>query len=223
VDFFYINSFHLTTEYVFSFPQPFDTVHLPHDMKPFSFWPASGEMSFMDLVNPKISFDFLGGMFLAVFRRRNWMENTDVLDEAAIADFRTFSHFDNTFPHIKIFAHAFADSSAFFQAKPLSVCLTGAREWAPMYQLVTSVRLVEALREYRKNGLPYGRYLLCKNYALNNFIPDLVSMFIRRKQSGYVYVRPLQLILGSILYPNFYLSLINFLIRKSRLLWRKSK
>lgn len=217
VDFFYINASHLTTEYVFSFPQPFDIGDLPKNMKPFSAWPHSGEMKFMDLVNPKISFDFLGGMFLSVFRRQNWIKNADVLDEAAVSDSRTFSHFDNTFPHVKIFSKAFANSRAFFNARPLSVCLTGAREWTPMYPMVKSVRLVEALDEYRKNGLPYMQYLHCKNYALNNFIPDFVSMFIHRDHSGFAYTKPLKLILGSCLYPNFYLSFFYFFARKLKL------
>ncbi len=218
VDFFYINSFHLTTQYVSAFPQPFDTVNLPNNMSPVSSWQNSGEMRFIDLVNPRISFDFLGGMFLSVFRRRNWCQNADVLDKEAISDLRTFSQFDNTFPHIKIFAKAFANSKAYFNAKPLSVCLTGAREWAPMYPFVHSVRLVEALREYRNNGLPYIKYLQCKNFALNNFIPDLVKMIINKEQSGYAYIKPLRLILGNCLYPNFYLSVVNFLLRKIRLI-----
>lgn len=216
VDFFYINSFHATTQSIFSFPQPFDTSNLPKNMTPFSSWPHSGEMMFMDLVNPRRSFDFLGGMFLSVFRRRNWIQNVTVLDEAAVSDPRVFSHFDNTFPHIKIFAKAFANSKAFFNAKPLSVCLTGAREWAPMYPFVKSVRLVEALSEYRQNGLPYVRYLQCKNFALNSFIPDIVSMFIHRDCSGFAYVNPLKLILGNVLYPNFYLSFIYYFVRKSK-------
>lgn len=221
VDFFYVNAFHLTTEYVFSFPQPFSTSDLPQNMAPFSTWPKSGEMNFMDLINPKISFDFLGGMFLSVFRRRNWMENADALNESALSDPRVFSHFDNTFPHVKIFSRAFANSKAFFHAPPLSVCLTGAREWAPMYPLVKSVRLVEALEEYRRNGLPFLRYLRCRNYALNNFIPDLGSMYFRRDRSGFAYIRPLRLIMRNCFYPNVYLSFINFVARKARLFIQK--
>lgn len=216
VDFFYINSFHLTTQYVFSFLQPFDTSNLPVNMIPFSAWPNSGEIRFMDLVNPRISFDFLGGMFLSVFRREKWVRNVDVLDEGAISDSRTFSHFDNTFPHVKIFAKAFANSKAFFNAKPLSVSLMGAREWGAMYPLVHSVRLVEALSEYKKNGLPYIRYLQCKNYALNNFIPDLVAMFINKDRSGYIYIKPVELILANCLYPNFYFSFVNYFVRKGK-------
>lgn len=218
VEFFYINSFHLTMQYVFSFPQPFDTANLPKDMAPFSSWTNSGEMRFIDLVNPKISFDFLGGMFLSVFRRRNWSLNVSVLDEAAISDSRTFSHFDNTFPHVKIFSKAFANSKAFFYAKPLSICLTGAREWAPMYPFVVSVRLVEALNEYRKNGLPYIKYLQCKNYALGNFVPDFVWMLKNKDWSGYTYIKPLRLIFSNCLYPNFYFSFINLFVVKLKLI-----
>lgn len=218
VDFFYINSFHLTMEYVFSFPQPFDISNLPENMASVSSWPHSGEMRFMDLINPKISFDFLGGMFLSVFRRRNWILHINALDETALSDHRTFSHFDSTFPHVKIFSRAFANSKAFFNAKPLSVCLTGAREWAPMNPLVHSVRLIEALNEYRKNGLPYIKYLKCKNYALNHFIPDFVFMFINKDRSGFAYIKPLRLIFGNCLYPNFYFSFINFFVRRLKLM-----
>lgn len=214
VDFFYINSFCLTTQHVFSFPQPFDTANLPKNMTPFSSWLNSGEMRFMDLINPKISFDFLAGMYLSVFRRRNWMRNVNALDEVSISDPRVFSHFDNTFPHLKIFSKAFANSKAFFCAEPLSVCLSGAREWAPMYPFIHSVRLVEALNEYRKNGLSYIKYFYCKNYALNNFISDFVSMFINKNNSGFAYIKPLRLILSNCLYPNFYFSFIHFIISK---------
>lgn len=216
VDFFYVNSFHLATEYVASFPQPFDTLKLPNNMKPFSSRADSGELRFMELVDPRISFDFMAGIFLAVFRRSKWIANAHVLEPVAVADLRTFSHFDNTFPQIKIYAKAFANSKAFFFSKPLSVCLTGAREWAPMYPFVYSVRLVEALKEYRKNGLPYLRYLMCKNYALNKFIPHFVYMVINKERSGFAYVKVLPLLLGNCLYPNFYWSFVTYVVRKTR-------
>jgi len=218
VDFFYINSFHLTTEYVASFPQPFNIENVPNNMKPFSSWTSTGELPFMNLVDPRVSFDFLGGMFLAVFRRELWIKNVHTLDQIAIMDSHTFSHFDNTFPHVKIFSKAFANSQAFFNTEPLSINLTGAREWSPMYPLVHSIRLVESLVEYKNNGLPYLQYLKCRNFALNNFIPDLVSMFLRRKNSGFAYIKPLRLILSNCLYPNFYLSFFNYFIRKSKAL-----
>lgn len=220
-DFFYINSFHLQTDYVFAHPQPFDTHNLPCSMKSFSSFMQSGRLKFLELINPNISFDFLGGMFLAIFRREKWMANKNVLSKEAVADLRTFSYFDNTFPHVKIFSKAFAESDAYFHAEPLSVCLTGAREWAPMYPLVASVRLIEALNEYRKNGLPLLHYLWCRNFALRNFIPHLALMIIHRKRSGIEYVNPVKLVLSNCIFPNFYLSVIYFLLRKVTYIFEK--
>lgn len=219
VDFFFVNSFHLTTEYLNNYPYPFDTANLPEDMVPFSTWTIEGEMPFLQLINPKISFDFLGGMFLSVFRKNLWLLNVDVLDENALQDNRTFSHFDNTFPHVKIFAKAFSKSKAYFNVQPLNVCLTGAREWTPMSPMIKSVRLVEALKEYRNNGLSYWKYLYCKNYALNTFVPNIVKMLLNKKSSGYAYIKPFKLLAESILFPNFYLSFFYFIFRQARKLF----
>ena len=220
VNFIYANSFHLNAEYLKSYPSPFDTANLPNNMEPFSDWPSPGEMNFLELINPRISFDFLGGIFLSVFKREKWMQHTSVLDDVAVQDNRTFSHFDNTFPHIKIFAYAFASSRAYYNSEPLNVCLTGVREWAPMYTLVRSVRLVEALQVYRQNGLPYWRYLRCKNFALNNFVPDLINMYLKRGRSGYRYIQPARLVLNACCFPNFYLSIVYFVGRRIRSLFK---
>jgi len=214
VDYFYINSNHLTTEHVFSFPQPFSLVNLPRKMKPFSPRKNSGEMQFLNMINPYISFDYLGGIFLSVFRRKNWVESKYIINQTHMLDNRLFSNFDNTFPHVKIFSLAFANSKAYFCAKPLSVCLTGAREWSPMYCLIKSVRLVEAVEIYRKNGLSLARYFLCKNSALNSFIPDMIYLVLNRKTSGFEYVNPLSLAARNCLYPNFYLSLLYYVLRR---------
>jgi glycosyltransferase involved in cell wall biosynthesis len=215
VDLFYINEFDLAAEYVLSYPQPFDTIGLPNDMKRKSLWKEDGKMDFFDLISPKISGDFLNGISLSVFRRRGWIENAGVLDSNALYDERVFSNFDNTYPHIKIFAKAFAKSKAYFHSTPLSVCLSGAREWAPMSSYIRSVRLVNGVDEYRKNGLPYLKYLRYKNRALRAFIPDMLYMYIYRKESGYEYIDPMKLLFNNCLYPEFYLSLILFPFRFS--------
>jgi glycosyltransferase involved in cell wall biosynthesis len=221
VDFFYVNAYHLDAQFVQSFPEPFETSRLPKNMEPFSSWKNDGEMEFMALIDPRISFDFLGGMYLSVFRRESWMRNVGVLDESAMMDSRVFSNFDNTFPQLKIFSRAFYDSKAYFNSKPLCVCLSGVREWAPLSHLVQSVRLVEALEEYRKNGLSLIRYLRCKNFALNRFVPAMVWMFIHREQSGFVFINPLKLVLSNCLYPNFYFSTFSYIFRKVKKVCKK--
>lgn len=216
VDFFYVNTFHLNTEFLDGFQSPFNTANLPKNMIPFSTWDFAGEVNFFELIDPKVSFDFLGGMFLSVFRREKWELNKHVLNQDAILDCRTFSHFDNTFPHVKIFAKAFSNSIAYFNSKPLNVCLTGAREWSPMYPFIHSVRLVEALQEYRNNGLPYLKYVYCKNSALNKFVPDFINIILDKDKSGYAYIKPFKLLLEYCLYPNFYLSLFYFIGKRLR-------
>ena len=223
VNFFYINSYLLDTNYIFSFTQPFDISKLPSKMDKFSSYKKSHELNFLELINPKVSFDFLGGMFLSIFKRSMWLDSVSVLNYEAIEDSRVFSHFDNTFPHVKIFSAAFSNSKAYFQAEPLSVCLSGAREWAPMNPLVSSVRLVEALDEYRKNGLNYFQYINCKNYALSNIIPHLLKMFLNKERSGFNYINPKKHILNNMLYPNFYFSPIYYFIRKVKLVIRVLK
>lgn len=206
VDFFYINSYNLAAEYVMSFPQPFDTENLPSDMTPFSACSVSGRRSFLSLIDPNISPDFVGAMFMAIFRKESWIRNLDVLDMQAIDDTLTFSHFDNTFPHVKIFANAFSKSRAYIHCTPLTVNLSDSREWAPMSPLINIVRLVEALDEYRRNGLSLASYLRCKNFALRTFLPDYMRLLLHREESGYRYVRPWRLLLGSLLFPNVWLS-----------------
>ena len=175
-------------------------------------------MPFLNLINPDISFDFLGGIFLSVFRKRNWDQYTNVLDENAINDSRVWSHFDNTFPQIKIYAHAFRTSTAYFNSTPLIVALFGSatREWAAMYPLIRSVRLIEGLREYRNNGLSIWKFHYCKNRALEHFLPDFVRLLLDKDHSGYKYISPLRLLFENCLYPNFYLSVIKLIIRKLR-------
>ena len=219
VDFFYVNSFNLSTEYVLSFPQPFDTANIPKGMTTFSSYKISEKRSFISLVDPKVSFDFIGAMFLAIFRRENWVKNVDALDRDVISDPRTFSHFDNTFPHVKIFSRAYANSLAYIFSDPLTVNLSGAREWAPMSPLINIVRLIEALDEYRLNGLSLYQYLRCKNFALRTFFPDYMRMLFRKSESGYGYIRPINLLLISLLFPNTWLSPFYYMIEviKARL------
>ncbi|MDF1827360.1 MAG: glycosyltransferase family 2 protein [Legionellaceae bacterium] len=215
VDFFYVNASHLSTEYVLSFPQPFDTSSLPI-MKPFSDRANSGEMNFLELIDPNVSFDFLGGMFLSVFKRENWVRHCLQLDSLALLSGETFSHFDNTFPHIKIFSKAFAESRAYFNAKPLVVCLSGAREWAPMYPFVRSIRLIEALKLYREAGLSFYQYIKCRNFALQNFIPDLITIFLNRKNSGLHFLKLKRHVLSNCIYPNVYFSPFLYVMKRTK-------
>ncbi len=214
VEFFYVNAYHLSADFVEKFPRPFNTKNLPDHMEKFSKYRKEGQLPFLNLIDPDKSFDFLGGMFLSVFKKKLWDQNTKQITQKALDDPRTFSYFDNTFPHVKIFSHAFTNSTAYFNTTPALVCLEGAREWAPMSPLIRSVRLIEALAEYRRNGLGLIQYLKCRNFALQYFIQDIILMVIHGKKSGRHYVSLTQLIFSNLPYPNTYLSIFYTITRK---------
>jgi glycosyltransferase involved in cell wall biosynthesis len=217
VDYFYVNAFHLNSDFIFSGVKPFDIHGLPRDMRPFSSYGPSRTLPFLKLINPKFSFDFLGGIFLSVFRRTNWLKNTHHLNTRDINDARLFSSFDNTFPHMKVLAHAFSMSTAYYSAAPMIICLSGAREWTAMGSLIMSFRLVESLAIYRKCGLPLIQYIACKNYALRKFVPDFLKMIIYYKISGIKYITIMNFPYSNLLYPNFYFSIFIHLIDKIKL------
>lgn len=213
IDFFYVNSYHLDKIYLDKFVKPFHIKYLPVTMEKFSSYTKDGQLDFFELIDPKVSFDFLGGIFLSIFRRENWMKNIYVLNERALEDNNTYSHFDNTFPHLKIYSYAFSNSKAFFYSNPLTVNLSGIREWFPLYPLVKSVRLYEALKIYRKNGLPLYKYLYCRNSNLSTFANDLFNMLKNKERSGLNYINLPILILSNLFYPNFYLSFVYAFIK----------
>ncbi len=216
VDHIFANSAHLNITHLDGFDHPFRCADLPSTMTPFSSYTTEGVHPYLDLVDPKVSFDFMGGMFLSVFRRSLWDANTHHLDQDAITSPDTFSHFDNTFPHIRIFANAFSGSKSWFAPDPFLVCITGVREWAPMYPLIHSIRLPEALEIFREQGLSPWRYHKARNFAVNNLIPELVRMRLTGKISGYHYIKPWQVLLRNALYPSVYLSPFYFIARRLR-------
>lgn len=225
VDYVFANAANLPAARVLTCDHEFSAADLPRDLPLWSHREDSGPLPFLDLIDPRVSFDFLGGIFLSVFRRSSWIKHLDILDQTSIASAETFSCHDNTFPHVKIFAAAFARSTAYYSAEPLTVCLSGAREWAPLYPLVRSVRMVESLERYRLAGLSRERYWRLRNATLRYFLPDMIWMYRHRDQSGFRYLSPLSLLRQNALFPNTYLSVIYFIARKmmqTRLALRRS-
>ena len=214
IDYFFINSFNLKYDYLENFPKPFDTNFLPKKMEKFSnFSSKSKKLKFWELIDPKVSEDFLLGMFLSMFKK-NWDDNLHVLNIVNSKDKRWMSTFDNTCFNVKIFAQAFKDSKAFYCSKPLSINLSGAREWHKLYCFITIVRIPEILDEYRKAGMNYWRYYTCKNYLFKNFFNYLALIFLKGNDYGRKYIKFKKHILSNLFFPNVYLSPIYYLIRK---------
>jgi glycosyltransferase involved in cell wall biosynthesis len=215
VDFFFVNSFHLDYKYIDKFQVPFDTKNLPETMEiKLGKKKISQKLNFWELIDHNISFDFLNGNFLNFFKRQMWMDNINCLDMNLVTDTRTWSNFDNTCGHNKVYANAFKDSKAYFCAEGLTVNGFGVREWAKLYPFIEIIRLPEILDYYRQKGMPLKRYLLNKNYALRNFTNYFFKILISGKSGGLQYVNLYKHVIKNIFYPNVYLSFIRFIIRK---------
>ncbi len=214
VDFIYVNSFTLHKSYLENFSHPFQTKNLPKKMERFSNLKIDRKCDFWDLVDPKIAWDFMLAMFVLMFKREKFCNNLDAFDMTKIKDKNWMSNTDNTFFYLKTCAKAFKDSKAFFCAKPLSVNLQGVREWTGVYHLVEIVRIPEILDYYRSQGLSFFKYIYCKNFSLRNFANYMIKIFILKKKARYQYISFKKHILYNLLYPNVYLSVFYFIIRR---------
>jgi len=207
VDYFYVNSYHFNSKLLKNYSYPINTSELPNNLEKFSNFKNDFYAKFIELINPKVSFDFLGGLYLSVFRKYNWDNNLDKINQKNINNNLLFSNIDNTYPHIKIFSYAFKNSDAYFCSKALSINLFGVREWTSLYPIVRSVRSVDALNIYYKNGLSIIKLLQYKNFALQYFFPDIIKLLINIKNSYPYLIEIFFFYLKNCYYPNLYLSI----------------
>ena len=219
IDFLYVNSYSMNIKPI-KLEKKFNMKKILKNpsKKKFSKFNKNKNLAFYQLIDPKISFDFLGGMYLSVFRRKMWENNKNVLIKKKIKDLNEYSSLDNTFPHLKIFAKTFMRSKAFFLKEPLSVNFLGVREWEALWPLVQSIRIIEVLEYYRKCGLPLYNYINCKNFALRNFFCDYIKILLNIKDFPISIVQMISIFFKNIFYPNLYLSFFSCIGRKLKFL-----
>ncbi len=149
------------------------------------------------------------------------MKNLHVCNLKNMRDKKVWSNFDNTAFFIKVFCEAFGNSKAYFCSKALSVNLSGVREWTDLYPLVEIVRLPEALDYYRSKGLNFFKYIYTKNYSMRNFFNFFFKILINGDKAGISYISFTNHFLKNLIYPYSWLSIIFFVIRKSKLFIKK--
>ena len=215
VDYFYVNSYHLESDKILSFPKPLDTnlVDLKK-LKSISNYKENKKVMFWDVIDPNVSWDFLIGIFVSIFRTKSWMKQIEKLNKKQVSDRETWSTFENTCLHPVLLCEAFKNSTAYICSKPLSINLIGAREWGDLYEFIEIVRIPQLLDYYRSKGLPLKKYLYCKNFALRNFSSYMFKIFIKGKKKGWTYINLKKDILSNLFFPNVYLSFFRFFFKK---------
>ncbi len=214
VEFFFINSYFLNSQELKKHSSPINTEKIElKNLRSISSLKKDKSGNFWDVIDPKVSWDFLIGIFLSVFKRDKWIQNLDVLNQKEIEDVSTWSNFDNTCTHPKVLSSAFKNSKAYICSKPLSINLVGEREWFSLYNFIEIVRIPELLDYYRSLGMPLLKFLYCKNFALRNFSNYFFKIIIGGNKTGLNYVNFKRHFLCNLYFPNVYLSVFYFLIR----------
>jgi len=167
-------------------------------------------MNFKELINPKISNDYLGGMFKIVFNKKNWEKNKHYIQKKIFYEDENFKFLESTFPHVRIIANSFFNSKVYYIGKPYLLSLGGYREWSLLSPIV-NLRILEILAEYKKLGLNTYQYIICKNFALRYFLPDILRIIFKIKKIKTYNVKLTKIIFVNFLYPNFYLSIFYYI------------
>ena len=215
VEFFFINSYSLNKKYIQNLTRPLDTRKIIlKNAKRVSKLTNDKNVKFWEIIDPSVSWEFLIGIYLSIFKRKNWNENINVLNFENLKDNRYWSNVDNTLIHPMIMCKSFKNSKSYICSEPLSINLIGSREWGDLYEFIEIVRIPELLDFYRKEGLSFKRYLYCKNFSLRNFTNYFFKILIRGKEAGINYVNFKRNFLYNLIYPNVYLSLFTFIYRK---------
>ena len=214
VDYFFVNSYHLNSKYLENFSHPFNTYELKNlKLKPLSKFKENKKVNFWEVMDPKVTWEFLVSIFLCVFNRQMWLDGLDCINQKDIEDTRVWSTFDNTCLNGKVISTVFKNKKSFICAEPLSVNLMGEREWGSLYDFVEIVRIPELLDYYRSQGMSFWRYVYCKNFALRNFFNFFTKIAINGKKSGRSYVKFYDHFLKNLIYPYAWLSIVFFIIR----------
>ncbi len=223
VDFFFVNSYYLNSNYLNNYPKPFNTYELRNkSLESISNFKENKRVNFWEMIDPKVSWEFLISIFVCVFNHKMWLEGLDCVSQEDIHDTRVWSNFDNTCFNGKIISTVFKDKKSFICAQPLSVNLIGEREWVSMYDFIEIVRIPELLDYYRSQGMNFWRYIYCKNYALRNFFNFFTKILINGESSGKKYVNFYSHFFRNLIYPYAWLSIIFFVIRCiKKVLWFK--
>ena len=80
-NFFFINSYNLKMKFLENLERPINTYQLPiNKMIPISKLKESKHVKFWDIIDPAVSWEFLIGIYLTIFKREKWNKNLNFLN-----------------------------------------------------------------------------------------------------------------------------------------------
>jgi hypothetical protein len=183
-------------------------------MNSFSQIKKSKKVKFFELIDSKVSWDYLLGIFLSIYRKDMFIKKLNQINQKKLSEKGVWSTFENTAFYTMVYASAFKKSLAYLQSEPLVVTLHGHKNWGNLYPFIKIIRIPEVIEVYRKNGLNFIQYFREKNFALKDFIPCIFQIYKGGAKAGSKYINFFKHILLNILYPNIYLNAFNLTLNK---------
>ena len=218
VDLFYVNSINTPKKNVKD-----GRIIKKNNLKIFSQYKKNIKLKFFELINPEISFDYLLGMYLIVYKRslaQNKIQEILKQNKKKIHTKGTWSTFENTCIQCIIYSKAFSKSYAYFYKNPLTATIHGYREWSPMYYFIEAVRIPEILDLYKSDGLGLFKYYRAKNTILKNFLYCFYKIITGKKENGYTYLDWKKHFFNNLIFPNIYLYGLKHILIK---IFKKTK
>ena len=125
IDFMYVNSNFLQSEYFSKFKKPFNSFNLPNKMEIFSNIKKNKKVMFFELINYKVSWDFLLGIFQCIYKREMFLKNLKFINKKQMFKPGDWSTFENTIFYCETYALAFKNSKSLIESKPIIVSTYG--------------------------------------------------------------------------------------------------
>ena len=132
---------------------------------------------FHELIDPKISYDFMGAMFLGIFRRKKWEKNKNFLKTLRKEKIE-FSKLENTFPHLIIFTKAFMFSNVLISSKIYTNNLIKNREchtFGHWYKVLGSPKFWKTTETM---DYLFWIILNVENHSLRVFLPNALKFYL---------------------------------------------
>ncbi len=211
-DFFFFNSLNIPKNRSLKYLRSNNFLNLENFNK-FSKIKFNRKDILKDNINYHDTSDFLGGIFTSIFRNKIWQDGIKVFKNKKLIENKKFFSLESTFPHTIIFAIKFLDKKSFFSTSVVSMNINNLRDWLDYYPVVRSIRINQIIDLYKKKGLNFFNFYKSKNSNLRYIIPDLARIYLfKPTRKGYVSIY--RDIFKNLMFPNFYLSPIHYLIRK---------
>jgi glycosyltransferase involved in cell wall biosynthesis len=211
-DFFFFNSLNIPKNQKLKFLQNNTNLNL-EKFKKFSKIKDDKKDYLKNNINYNETPDFLGGIFLSIFKKKIWKNGIKVFYKKKLIENKKFLSLESTFPHTVIFANEFLHKKSFFSSMVVSMNINNLRSWLKYYPVIRSIRINEIINLYHKRGLSNINFLKSKNNNLKYIIPDLMRIILF-KPTRYGYISIYRDIIKNLVFPNFYLSPIHYLLKK---------